>query len=67
MSKTRLGYKQFGLELVHLEQDYPRQNKQHPMVEEKRDDGAEDPIKMLLEESLARKRNKMMDSFAQII
>jgi hypothetical protein len=37
------------------------------MGDEKKDDGAGDPIKMLLEESLARQRNKMMDNFAQIL
>ena len=37
------------------------------MVEEKRDDEAGDPIKMLLEESLTRQRNEMMDNFAQIL
>jgi hypothetical protein len=37
------------------------------MVEEKRDDGAGDPFKLLLEESLTRQRNEMMDNFAQIL
>jgi hypothetical protein len=37
------------------------------MGDEKKDDGAGYPIKMLLEESLARQRNKMMDKFAQIL
>jgi hypothetical protein len=37
------------------------------MGDEKKDDGVGDPFKMLLEESLARKRNKMMDNFAQIL
>ena len=37
------------------------------MVEEKRDDGAGDPIKSLLEEALKRQRNEMMDSFSQIL
>ena len=37
------------------------------MAEEKRDDGALDPIKSLLKESLKWKRNEMMDSFAQIL
>jgi hypothetical protein len=37
------------------------------MGEEKRDDGAGDPFKLLLEEALSRKRNKMMDNFAQIL
>jgi hypothetical protein len=37
------------------------------MVDEKKDDGAEDPFKILLEEALPRKRNEMMDKFAQIL
>jgi hypothetical protein len=37
------------------------------MGDEKKDDGAGDPIKMLLEEALARQRNEMMDNFAQIL
>jgi hypothetical protein len=37
------------------------------MGDEKKDYGAGDPIKMLLEEALVRKRNKMMDNFAQIL
>ena len=37
------------------------------MVEEKKDEGAGDPIKILLEEALERQRNVMMDNFAQIL
>jgi hypothetical protein len=37
------------------------------MQEEKRDDRAGNPFKTLLKESLVRKRNKMMDNFAQIL
>jgi hypothetical protein len=37
------------------------------MGDKKKDDGAIYPIKMLLEEALARQRNKMMDKFAQIL
>jgi hypothetical protein len=37
------------------------------MGEEKRDDGARDPFKLLLKEALMRQRNKMMDNFAQIL
>jgi hypothetical protein len=37
------------------------------MEEEKRDDGAGDPIKLFLEESLAQQRNEMMDNFTQIL
>jgi hypothetical protein len=37
------------------------------MEEEKRDDGAEDSFKTLLEEAIVRQRNEMMDNFAQIL
>jgi hypothetical protein len=37
------------------------------MGDEKKDDGVGDPFKMFLEESLARKRNEMMDKFAKIL
>jgi hypothetical protein len=37
------------------------------MVEEKRDDREGYPFKTLLEESLVRQRNEMMDNFAQIL
>ena len=51
MSPTRSGYKELGLELVQLERETPLQHKQPPMAKEKRDDGAGDPIKMLLEKA----------------
>jgi hypothetical protein len=34
------------------------------MGDKKKDDGAGDPFKMLLEEALAQKRNEMMENFA---
>jgi hypothetical protein len=37
------------------------------MGDMKKDDGAGDPFKMLLEEALGQQRNKMMDNFAQIL
>ena len=37
------------------------------MADEKKDEGAGDPIKILLEEALERQRNAMMDNFAQIL
>ena len=37
------------------------------MEEEKKDEGAGDPIKILLEEALEKQRNTMMDNFAQIL
>ena len=37
------------------------------MGDENKDEGTEDPIKMLLEEALEKQRNTMMDNFAQIL
>ena len=37
------------------------------MVEENKDEGAGDNIKILLEEALEKQRNVMMDNFAQIL
>ena len=37
------------------------------MGDEKKDEGAGDPIKILLEEALKKQRNAMMDNFAQIL
>ena len=37
------------------------------MAEEKKGEGAGDPIKILLKEALEKQRNAMMDNFAQIL
>ena len=37
------------------------------MAEEKKYEGAGDPIKILLKEALKKQRNAMMDNFAQIL
>lgn len=37
------------------------------MADENKDEGARDPIKILLKEALERQRNAMMDNFAQIL
>ena len=37
------------------------------MAEEKKDEGAGYPIKILLEEALDKQRNAMMDKFSQIL
>ena len=37
------------------------------MWDEKKDEGAGDPIKIFLKEALKKKRNAMMDNFAQIL
>jgi hypothetical protein len=67
MSPTRLAYKELGLELVSLEEKISRMPKRPLMEGEKKDHRIEDPFKMFLEESLMQQRNKMMDSFAQIL
>jgi hypothetical protein len=56
MHPTRSGYKELGLELFSLEDKFSRQTKRPPMAEEKSNEGAEDPIKLLLVESLAQQR-----------
>ena len=67
MSPTRSEYKDLGLELVFLEDKSSRTPKRPPMAEEKKHDGTGDPFKLLIEESLTKQRNDMMDSFAQIL
>ena len=48
-------------------QYWPCRDRKKPMGDEKKYDGARDPIKMFLEKSLVRKRNEMMDNFLQIL
>ena len=67
MSPTRSGYKELGIPLTEPLKDGPRQARRPHMAEETRDDRAGDPIKLLLEESLMRQRNEMMDNFSQIL
>jgi hypothetical protein len=67
MSPTRSGCKELGLDLVEPLQDQPCKPRRPPMGEEKKDEGAGDPIKMLLEEALEKQRNAMMDNFAHIL
>jgi hypothetical protein len=37
------------------------------MVEENKNDGADDPINLLLEQSLLRQRDEMMENFSHIL
>jgi hypothetical protein len=67
MSPTISGYKKLGLETINSLQYQSRRAQKQPMGEKNKDDKARDPIKILLEESLARQTNKMMDNFAQIL
>jgi hypothetical protein len=67
MSPTRSKYKHLGLEPVDPLQYQPLRSRPQLMGDEKKDDGAGDPFKLLLEESIARQRNEMMEKFAQIL
>ena len=67
MSPTQSGYKDLGLDLVEPLQDQPCKPRRPPMVEVKKDEGAGDPIKILLKEALKKQRNVMKDNFAQIL
>jgi len=67
MSLTRLGYRELGPELVSLKENFSRIPKRPSMVEERRDNGIGDPLKLLLKEALTQQRNKMMDNFSQIL
>ena len=67
MSPTRSGYKELGFNLVEPLRDQPRKPRGPPMGEEKKDEGAGDPIKMLLKEALEKQRNTVMDNFSRIL
>ena len=55
MSPMRSEYKELGLDLVEPLQDQPRKPRRTPMGDENKDEGAGDPIKILLEEALENK------------
>jgi hypothetical protein len=67
MSPTRSEYSKLGLELVSLEDNLSRMPKKPSMVEEKKNDGADDPINLLLEQALTRQRDEMMENFSHIL
>jgi hypothetical protein len=67
MSPTRSEYSKLGLELVSLEDNHSRTPKKPSMAEEKKNDGADDPINLLLEQALTRQRDEMMENFAHIL
>jgi hypothetical protein len=67
MSPTRSEYNKLGLELVSLEDNRSRTPKKPSMAEEKKIDGADDPISLLLEQALTRQRDEMMENFSHIL
>jgi hypothetical protein len=56
-----------SLELTKLGEDFSHGIKQPPMMNEKKYDGVGELIRMLLEETLVRKRNVMMGEFTGIL
>jgi hypothetical protein len=67
MSPTRSEYSKLGLELVSLEENHFRTPKKPSMAEEKKNDGADDPINLLLEQALTRQRDEMMENFSHVL
>jgi hypothetical protein len=67
MSLTRSEYRKLGLELVSLEYNLSLTPKKPSMAEEKKNDGADDPISLLLEQALTRQRDEMMENFSHIL
>ena len=63
----RSEYRKLGLELVSLEENRSRTPKKPSMAEEKKNDGADDPINMLLEQALTRHKDEMMENFSHIL
>lgn len=53
--------------MVEPLQDQPDKPQWTTMVEEKKDEGEGDPIKIFLSEVVERQRNAMMDKFAHIL
>ena len=67
MSPTRSEYNKLGLELVSLEDNHSRTPKKPSMAEEKKNDGANNPISLLLEKAFMRQRDEMMENFSHIL
>ena len=67
MSPMRYEYSKLGLELVSLEDNRSCTPKKPSMAEEKKIDGADDPISLLLEQALTRQRDEMMENFSHIL
>jgi hypothetical protein len=67
MSPMRSEYRNLGLQLVSLEENCSRTPKTPSMEEENKNDGANDPINLLLEQALTRQRDEMMENFSHIL
>jgi hypothetical protein len=67
MSSTTSEYRKLGLEIFSLEDNRSSTPKKPSMAEEKKNDGADNPINLFLEQALMRQREKMMENFPRIL
>jgi hypothetical protein len=67
MSPTRSKYSKSGLGLVSLENNLSCMPKKPSMAEEKKNNRVEYSINLLLEKSLTRHRDEMMENFSHIL
>ena len=67
MSPTRSDYRKLGLELVSLEDNLSLTPKKPSVVEEKKNNRADDPINLLLKQALTQQRDEMMENFSHIL
>jgi hypothetical protein len=63
----RSEYSKLSLDIFSLEENRFCTPKKPSMVKEKKNDGADNPINLLLEQALTRQRDKMMDNFSHIL
>jgi hypothetical protein len=67
MSSMRSEYRKLGIELVSLEYNHSHMLKKPSMVEEMKNDGADDYINFLLEQALMPQRDERMENFSHIL
>jgi SPX domain protein involved in polyphosphate accumulation len=67
MFPTGSQYSKLGLELFSLEENLSHTPKKPSMVEENKNDRADNLIKMLLEQALTWHRDEMMENFSHIL
>jgi hypothetical protein len=67
MSPTRSEYRNLGLYVVSLEENFSHMPKKPSMEKENKNDREYNSINMLLEQALTQQRVKMMDNFSHIL
>jgi hypothetical protein len=63
----RSEYRNLDLELVSLEDNHTHTPKKPSMAEEKKNNGVEDSINLLLEKSFTQQRDEMIENYSQIL